>query len=154
LSGNVSARVFLSKVNNMDFPQIIGGIAGSCMFVYIMVNFFVGMFSSSVEPINLSEIELGYIKETAEELPTIQTEDDELKVLERRVKIAKLKMQLEELEGSKTKSIDETLLKDCIDVVIGLGTSKRKAKAEVEIIFENNPEIKSVQQFITEYGKR
>ena len=95
-----------------------------------------------------------FFSKTSQELPTIQTEDDELKVLERRVKIAKLKMQLEELEGSKTKSIDETLLKDCIDVVIGLGTSKRKAKAEVEIIFENNPEIKSVQQFITEYGKK
>lgn len=46
------------------------------------------------------------------------------------------------------------IFNDCRDVLVSLGVPKRKAKAEVEVIFERNPNIKTVQEFITEYGKK
>jgi len=80
-----------------------------------------------------------------------EPEVDELKLLKRQVEIAKLKKQLAELE---TPSFDNELIKDCIDALVGLGVPARKAKADVQNVFDQNPNIKTVQQFITEYGKR
>lgn len=46
------------------------------------------------------------------------------------------------------------IFNDCRDALVSLGVPKRKAKAEVEVIFDRNPNIKTVQEFITEYGKK
>jgi len=57
-------------------------------------------------------------------------------------------------EKKKQKKKENPLLKDCSEVLFSLGVPKRKATAEANIILDKNPSIKTVQEFITEYGKR
>ncbi len=135
-----------------ELSEAVGGIIGSCVFGYIAINFFVGMFSPEAKPIS-DRFELGYIDDNDSEskVEVAIEEKDELQELRRQVEIAKLKKQLSELEEP---SFDKVLFKDCVDALTGLGTPARKAKAEAQTILDKNPNIKTVQEFITEYGKR
>ncbi len=135
-----------------ELSEAVGGIIGSCVFGYIAINFFVGMFSPEAKPIS-DRFELGYIDDNDSEskVEVAIEEKDELQELRRQVEIAKLKKQLSELEEP---SFDKVLFKDCVDALTGLGTPARKAKAEAQTILDKNPDIKTVQEFITEYGKR
>tara|TARA_Y100001937_G_C7022010_1_gene285896 strand:- start:148 stop:570 length:423 start_codon:yes stop_codon:yes gene_type:complete len=135
-----------------ELNELVGGVIGSCVFGYIAVNFFLGLFSSETNPLS-DRFELGYIDDNNSDskVEVAIEEKDELQELRRQVEIAKLKKQLSELEEP---SFDKALLKDCVDALTGLGTPARKAKAEAQTIFEKNPNIKTVQEFITEYGKR
>jgi len=111
------------------------------------------------------KFELGYIEDSPVEqnvLEPVVEEYDELKDLERKVKIAKLKKQLHDINNpkpsvkpdKKSKPSKPAIFDDCVSALAGLGTPARKAKAEAQVIFEKNPNIKTVQEFITEYGKR
>tara|TARA_B100002019_G_C21130892_1_gene528217 strand:+ start:434 stop:856 length:423 start_codon:yes stop_codon:yes gene_type:complete len=135
-----------------ELSEFVGGIIGSCVFGYIAINFFVGLFSSESKPLS-DRFELGYIDDnnSNNRVEVAIEEKDELQELKRQVEIAKLKKQLSELEEP---SFDKVLFKDCVDALTGLGTPARKAKAEAQTIFEKTPNIKTVQEFITEYGKR
>tara|TARA_R100000951_G_scaffold116109_1_gene126577 strand:+ start:1191 stop:1613 length:423 start_codon:yes stop_codon:yes gene_type:complete len=135
-----------------ESSEVVGGIVGSCVFGYIAINFFVGLFSPEAKPLS-DRFELGYIddNDSNDKVEVAIEEKDELQELRRQVEIAKLKKQLSELEEP---SFDKVLFKDCVDALTGLGTPARKAKAEAQTIFEKNPNIKTVQEFITEYGKR
>lgn len=53
----------------------------------------------------------------------------------------------------KKEKVVNPILQDCTDALIALGVPKRKAKAEAENILKND-KITTVQEFITEYGKR
>jgi|TARA_B100000085_G_scaffold112103_1_gene102289 hypothetical protein len=135
-----------------ELNEMVGGIIGSCVFGYIAINFFVGLFSPDAKPLS-DRFELGYIddNDSNDKVEVAIEEKDELQELRRQVEIAKLKKQLSELEEP---SFDKALFNDCVDALTGLGTPARKAKAEAQTIFEKNPNIKTVQEFITEYGKR
>ena len=135
-----------------ELSEVVGGIIGSCVFGYIAINFFVGLFSADAKPLS-DRFELGYIddNDSNDKVEVAIEEKDELQELRRQVEIAKLKKQLSELEEP---SFDKALFNDCVDALTGLGTPARKAKAEAQTIFEKNPNIKTVQEFITEYGKR
>jgi len=135
-----------------ELSEVVGGIVGSCVFGYIAINFFVGLFSPEAKPLS-DRFELGYIDDNDSngKVEVAIEEKDELQELRRQVEIAKLKKQLSELEEP---SFDKVLFKDCVDALTGLGTPARKAKAEAQTILEKNPNIKTVQEFITEYGKR
>ena len=135
-----------------ELNEMVGGIIGSCVFGYIAINFFVGLFSPDAKPLS-DRFELGYIddNDSNDKVEVAIEEKDELQELRRQVEIAKLKKQLSELEEP---SFDKALFNDCVDALTGLGTPARKAKAEAQNIFEKNPNIKTVQEFITEYGKR
>ena len=135
-----------------ELSEVVGGIIGSCVFGYIAINFFVGLFSPDAKPLS-DRFELGYIddNDSNDKVEVAIEEKDELQELRRQVEIAKLKKQLSELEEP---SFDKALFNDCVDALTGLGTPARKAKAEAQTIFEKNPNIKTVQEFITEYGKR
>ena len=135
-----------------ELNEVVGGIVGSCVFGYIAINFFVGLFSPEAKPLS-DRFELGYIDDNDSngKVEVAIEEKDELQELRRQVEIAKLKKQLSELEEP---SFDKVLFKDCVDALTGLGTPARKAKAEAQTILEKNPNIKTVQEFITEYGKR
>lgn len=111
------------------------------------------------------KFELGYIEEDVLTPPVqvqVADEYDELKDLKRQVEIAKLKQQLHDLNNpkpaikptQKPKPTKPAIFDDCVDALVALGTPARKAKAEAQIIFDKNPNIKTVQDFITEYGKR
>lgn len=116
-----------------------------------------GFLSKTAKPLQVSNnFDLGYITddeviEQPQEVQIVVEEKDELKELKRQVEIAKLKKQLAELQKP---AFDNNLMKDCVDALTGLGTPARKAKAEAQTIFEKTPNIKTVQEFITEYGKR
>lgn len=56
------------------------------------------------------------------------------------------------VEVKKEKPVSP-ILQDCTDTLVALGVPKRKAKAQAKSILENG-NIKTVQEFITEYGKR
>ena len=83
---------------------------------------------------------------------------DELKQLKRQVEIAKLKKQLAGLQNPTEQGASEpkvnVLLDACQAALVSLGVPKRKAKAEADVVLQSNPSIKTVQDFITEYGKR
>lgn len=121
--------------------------------------------ADGTKPIS-DRFELGYVEDYPVEqnyLEAVVVEEyDELKDLKRQVEIAKLKQQLHDLNNPKPpikptqrpKPTKPAIFDDCASALIGLGTPARKAKAEVQNIFDRNPNIKTVQEFITEYGKR
>ena len=145
-------------------------IAMFIVFV-LAVSFSIGWAKADgIKPLS-DKFELGYIEDVSPETPVeIQVADeyDELKDLERQVKIAKLKKQLQDLNKppepkqpqkkapkKQTKQPSKpAIFDDCVSALIGLGTPARKAKAEVQHIFDRNSNITTVQKFITEYGKR
>jgi hypothetical protein len=111
-----------------------------------------GMLNKNVEPLKFNDnFDLGYVRDNVPTAMVIEEQYDELKELKRKLEIAKLKKQLAELEKP---TYNNELFNDCVDSLIGLGTPSRKAKAEAQNIFNKNPNIKTVQEFITEYGKR
>jgi len=140
-------------------------IAMFIVFVFAL-SFSIGWAKADgIKPIS-DKFELGYIEEDIpQEMPIqaqIVEEYDELKDLKRQVEIAKLKQQLHDLSNPKPpikptqrpKPTKPAIFDDCVSALTGLGTPARKAKAEVQNIFDRNPNIKTVQDFITEYGKR
>lgn len=136
----------------------------------IAISFSIGWAKADGTKPFSDKFDLGYIEDyPLEPNATVVVNDyDELKDLERQVKIAKLKKQLQELnkppEPKQTqkkapkqqpqKPTKPAIFDDCVSALVGLGTPVRKAKAEVQNIFDRNPNIKTVQEFITEYGKR
>lgn len=148
------------------------GIAMFVIFVFA-ISFSIGCaHTDGTKPIS-DKFQLGYIEDIVEppveqkrrtprkKSPKVEDEDIEIKELERQVKIAKLKKQLHDLKNPKpsikevkTKVSKPAIFDDCVSALTGLGTPVRKAKAETQVIFEKNPNIKTVQDFITEYGKR
>ena len=142
-------------------------IAMFIVFV-VAVSFSIGWAKADgIKPIS-DKFDLGYIEDYPVEQTGVVTavveEYDELKDLERKVKIAKLKKQLDDLNNPPPpkkppikpvkKPSKPSVFDDCVSALIGLGTPARKAKAESQNIFDRNPNIKTVQEFITEYGKR
>lgn len=144
--------------------QIAHYIAMFIVFV-MATSFSIGCYKKEgIKPLS-DKFELGYIEDSPIQYVTVQEPYNELKELEKAVKIAKLKKQLKELhEPTPTKAPvkqvvqkedkDNLLFTDCKDALVGLGVPARKAKADVQNVFDQNPNIKTVQQFITEYGKR
>lgn len=140
-------------------------IAMFIVFVFAL-SFSIGWAKADgIKPIS-DKFELGYIEEDVLPVTPVQAqvveEYDELKDLKRQVEIAKLKQQLHDLNNPKPpikpaqrpKPTKPAIFDDCVSALVGLGTPTRKAKAEAQIIFDKNPNIKTVQDFITEYGKR
>ena len=140
-------------------------IAMFIVFVFAL-SFSIGWAKADgIKPIS-DKFELGYIEEDVLPVTPVQAqiveEYDELKDLKRQVEIAKLKQQLHDLDNPKPpikptqrpKPTKPAIFDDCVSALAGLGTPTRKAKAEAQIIFDKNPDIKTVQDFITEYGKR
>ena len=144
------------------------------MFIVFVVacSFSIGWAKTDgIKPFS-DKFELGYIEEDGLPISPVEVqvvdEYDELKDLERQVKIAKLKKQLHDINNPKasvkpvkpvkvakqSKPTKPAIFDDCVSALTGLGTPARKAKAEAEVVFERNPNIKTVQEFITEYGKR
>ena len=117
-----------------------------------LVGLLYGLFAGA-KPIKFSDnFDLGYIRDNdPSKTIEVEAEKDELEELKRQVEIAKLRKQLKELQNP---TADDSLMKDCVDALVGLGTPARKAKTEAQTIFDKNPSIKTVQEFITEHGKR
>jgi hypothetical protein len=145
--------------------QIAHYIAMFIVFV-MATSFSIGCYKKEgIKPLS-DKFELGYIEDSPIQYVTPQEPYNELEELKREVEIAKLKKQLQELNNpkpiktkpkvvkSEVKKTQPDIFDDCISALVSLGTPVRKAKADVQNVFDQNPNIKTVQQFITEYGKR
>ncbi len=122
----------------------------------------------SVEPFKIPDkFELGYIEDNNPVAQTCQLaeeyEYDELKDLERQVKIKKLKQQLKEMDEpkaqtkpKKTKPTQQVnpIITDCIDAMIAMGEKKSVARAKVNKYFIDNPDTNSVEDFLSGVFKR
>jgi hypothetical protein len=162
-SFHLGTKMILADYTNIELfsdhqsRDIIAQLILGSMVVLFTLSAIAGFFSKTTKPLQLSNnFDLGYVRddevfEEPQEVQIVVEEKDELKELKRQVEIAKLKKQLAELQKP---AFDNNLMKDCVDALTGLGTPVRKAKAEAQNIFEKNPNIKTVQEFITEYGKR
>lgn len=148
--------------------QIAHYIAMFIVFV-MATSFSIGCYKKEgIKPLS-DKFELGYIEDIQPQWTAsaeIKEPYNELEELKREVEIAKLKKQLQELNNpkpiktkpkvvkSEVKKTQPDIFDDCISALVSLGTPARKAKADVQNVFDQNPNIKTVQQFITEYGKR
>lgn len=54
----------------------------------------------------------------------------------------------------KMKKVDNPLIKDCVDTLVGLGEKRSVARATVNKYFTNNPNTRSVDEFISGVFKR
>ena len=81
---------------------------------------------------------------------------DELQAL--RAEIAQLKQQRQRKQQTKPKpkpkEEDNSLINDCVATLVGLGEKKSAARATVNKYFVNNPETKTVDEFIAGVFKR
>ena len=144
------------------------------------VCFMYGAISDKVEPFVFSDkFELGYIdddepvvatsqpdppKKKKKELQTIEDLNKRLNDIEkknRRLEAEYWRETTTPKEKSKPSpkpapkpEIDEQLMRDCSDALIGFGEGKRKAKRASAEILENHPEIKTVEEFIKRVFKR
>ena len=122
----------------------------------------------SVEPFKIPDkFELGYIEDNNPLSETCQLaeeyEYDELKDLERQVKIKKLKQQLKEMDEPKTKTTPKKvetkqqvnpLITECVQALVAMGEKQSVARATVNKYFVNNPNTKSVEDFISGVFKK
>ena len=133
-------------------------------FFFILIGGGVFGFLTSAKPLKLPDIlqdlkddkiQLGYIDEVT---PSVEiTDGDELSQLKKQVEILKLRKQLEQLKdecSSPTNNPTKKLMADCTEALVSLGVPKRKARAEADVVMQSNSNIKTVKEFITEYGKR
>lgn len=144
----------LAEYANHETTSFIAQLVSVSCVVWVCYNIVFGIKNPEKSaPVISDNFQLGYIDSPqSSTVVTAQIQEvDELQKLKRQVEMAKLKKQLAELEEP---SFDKALFNDCVDALTGLGTPARKAKAEAQTIFEKNPNIKTVQEFITEYGKR
>lgn len=156
----------LAEYANHETTSFIAQLISMSCVIWVCYNIVFGIKNpDKCKPALSDNFQLGYVRDD-EPSQTFRgaVEEDELEALKREVEIAKLKKQLVELKArqvhapnSKNKPKDQSdvnpILQDCIDALIALGVPKRKAKAEADNILENS-NIKTVQDFITEYGKR
>lgn len=83
-------------------------------------------------------------------LDDIEKEKADIQRLRNKVARMKLERELEKLQEVKAESgKTNPLIAECIEALIALGDKKSEARAKVNKYFVNNPNTKSVDQFIT-----
>ena len=145
--------MILAQYPDHEFVFSLSSVFAYSLGVLFICSMIYGILNKNVEPLKpfSDNFDLGYIKDDVVNAVVVAEPFDEVKELKKQVEILKLKKQLAELQKS---TFDNELFNDCVDTLVGLGTPARKAKAEVQGIFNKAPNIKTVQEFITEYGKR
>lgn len=143
--------MILAEYANHETTAWLAQIISLGFIVFIGWNVAYGVKNpDSVKPITVSDnYDMGYVRSTPQYTVKVEPED-ELKKLERQVKMAKLRKQLAELEEP---SVDNSLLRDCVDTLVTLGNTQSEAqKAAKQILQTSN--VTTVQEFLKEYGKR
>ena len=150
-------------------PVIIDFITMFSAMVIALFLFFCFLYGyvnpDKVEPLKFSDkFELGYIEDKNPQTQTSlqEVEYDELEDLQRQVKIRKLKQQLKEMDSPKPQRVRKkpehketnSIVIDCIDAMIAMGEKKSVARATVNKYFVNNPNTKSVEDFLAGVFKK
>tara|TARA_Y100001937_G_C7021942_1_gene285859 strand:- start:214 stop:675 length:462 start_codon:yes stop_codon:yes gene_type:complete len=147
----------------VDFISMFAAMATG---TFIAICFIWGYLNSdSVEPLKIPDkFELGYIEDRNPPTKVSAREEyDELKDLQRQVKIKKLKQELKNLDKPKAQPKPKTtepkkqvspIITDCIDAMIAMGEKKSAARATVNKYFVSNPNTKSVEDFLSGVFKK
>lgn len=150
-------------VVNPDFSTMLANLITFCILAIMVSGAVAGYLSRTVKPLELPEIikdikndkiKLGYI----ETVKVVDKNDEELRRLRKEVELLKLKKQLNDLHNQpvKTEKVEKvqpiipvnTIFNDCVDALIALGEKKSSAKKIAESYFINNPNVKTVDDFI------
>ena len=83
------------------------------------------------------------------ELARIDDDYDELSDLKRQLEIKKLRQQLTEYDEPTKTAMNDSLAQDCILALVSLGEKKSVARSKVHKVLQQNPNIKSVSEFIS-----
>jgi len=87
---------------------------------------------------------------TLSPLDEIEQEKIDIQRLKNKVERMKLEQQLAKLQGVKEEPAKANpLIAECIDALVALGEKKSVARAKVNKFFVDNPNTKSVDEFIT-----
>jgi len=131
------------------------------------VCFMYGVVSDKVEPFVFSDkFELGYIDddEPVRDKVVVVNESHQYRYAPSRATTKLKKKKRNKVrprpnpkpapKPTPRPEIDEQLMRDCSDALIGFGEGKRKAKQASAEILKNHPEIKTVEEFIKRVFKR
>lgn len=123
--------------------------------IFIISSLFYGIFNENVKPIRFKDkLDIGYISEPVRPIEPITI------IIKEKKNVDKQKPKTTIASSTRSHSVDipnppdSKLLIDCIDFLALMGIPKRKAKAEAEIIFERNSNIKTAQDFINIYTRK
>lgn len=82
-------------------------------------------------------------------LDDIEREKADIQRLRNKVARMKLERELEKLEGTRQEPAKvNPLIPECIEALVALGEKKSVARAKVNKFFVDNPNVKTVDQFI------
>lgn len=159
----------MDGVGDLEAYQFIAQVIGAGVGIFFAVCFILGIMAGpdKIKPSTIipEQIELGYISDSKpkKSVSSLQeVEYDELKDLQRQVKIRKLKQQLKEMDSPKPQRARKkpehketnSIVIDCIDAMIAMGEKKSVARATVNKYFVNNPNTKSVEDFLAGVFKK
>lgn len=86
--------------------------------------------------------------------PKVQIQNEKLEIQRLRNKYARIKVeqQIADLENKKRNDTAGTqtnpLIAECVNALVGLGENESKARAKVNKYFANNPNTKTIDEFI------
>ena len=86
---------------------------------------------------------------TPDEIDDIEEEKRNIQRLRNKVARLKLEKELSKLQEPQEPTVSNHLISDCIDALVTLGEKKSQARAKVNKYFLNNPNTKTVDQFIS-----
>lgn len=102
-----------------------------------------------IQELKDGKLQLGYI-ESNEPEAVIVIEEDEVSKLKKEIELLKLKKQLRQLKEEDSISPKQaSLINDCVEALVGLGHKKSEARSKANKYFVNNPNTKTVDEFIT-----
>jgi hypothetical protein len=137
----------------MDDPRSIDLMVKLCSYVigtFWFLCFFNGLTNKSVKPLKMPErFDLGYIDDPPElqcsapiELPRVKKKKKKKKKQPKRVASA-------QATKKSCPAPNQALANDCKDALVGLGTKKSEAKRAATKFLTENPQTKTVEEFLT-----
>jgi hypothetical protein len=140
-------------VENVGLSDALATIISTGFILILIAGGIAGYMNNNIQPFGTPEfikdlkedkIKIGYIESAPPPLP------DEITQMKREIEYLKLKKQLDELKAETTEpAVDTKLINDCIEALVALGDKKSVARSKANRYFVNNPETKTVDEFIS-----
>lgn len=141
------------------------------LFFVVLVSFIYGFISDKVEPLKFNDhFDLGYITEEEAVVETqpkpVDTTKEQLQQVKLQQEIIKLKKAQLELKQMQEKPVKNkpvkqkavkpanTLVQDCISALVNMGEHRSSARRIVNKFLAENPQTKTVEQFIVGVFKK
>jgi len=140
-------------VDNVGLSDTLGTIVSTGFILILIVGGIAGFLSNNTQPLRTPEfikdlkndkIKIGYIETNSPPTP------DKITSLKKEIEYLKLKKQLEELKAETAEPTVKTkLINDCVDSLVSLGEKRSAARSKTNKYFADNPETKTVDEFIS-----